>query len=465
MWRNAVRFGAGEKNGFRSERGTFNAGGECSALTLERRMATPMPRERPPISPHRFDDWTLSPGENWKQLTSWLASLKGEDPFNLFGIFWIILCPFVALYGLFVTPWHLKTLVFTSIFYFWTAVSITGGYHRLFSHRTFTVNEFWRFLVLWTSSSAFQGTVLVWARNHRAHHRYMDTPKDPYDATKGFWWSHQGWAIQQHRPEEMSEIDISDLTSDRVVMLFHNYYGLFALSSGLLFPTLVCGLGWGDFLGGFWIGGIIRITVFLHCTFLINSLAHYSGDKDYNPDITPVDNVWANLLTMGEGYHNFHHSFPYDYRGSEFKLRVDPSKWLVDIAYYLGIASNIKSFPDEYIQHVRMEKAKKFLTNNDKYVSPVPIKEALPFMPLEDVKRRVEEGAQLIIIQDTVYDVTRFLPEHPGGETIIKAYFGKDATQAFYGHLVRHTASARILLASLAIAQVQPSPAPQEKRE
>jgi stearoyl-CoA desaturase (delta-9 desaturase) len=348
--------------------------------------------------------------------------------------------------------------VFTLVFYFWAAVSLTGGYHRLFSHRTFVVNNFWKFVILLTSSSTFQGTVLVWARNHRAHHRYMDTSKDPYDATKGFWWSHQGWAIQQHRPEEMSEIDISDLTSDPVVMFSHNYYGLLALSSGLLFPTLFCGLLWGDYKGGFWLGGIVRIVVFLHCTFLINSLAHYSGDKDYNEHITPVDNVWANLLTMGEGYHNFHHSFPYDYRGSEFKLRVDPVKWLVDIGRFLGIAKEVKSFPDKWIQHVRMEKAKRDLERNAKLFAPSPPSDELPIMCREDVTRRVQEGAGLIIINQIVYDVTRFLGEHPGGEAIIKLYYAKDATAAFNGPLVKHTASARVLLASLAVARLQCEP-------
>jgi stearoyl-CoA desaturase (delta-9 desaturase) len=418
-------------------------------------MATPLPRKRPPISPHRFDPWSLSPKENWKQFTCWLASLKGEDPFNLFGIFWVLLCPLVALYGLFKTTWHPYTIVFTLIYYFWAAVSLTGGYHRLFSHRTYSVNPIWRFLILLISSSTMQGTVLVWARNHRAHHRYMDTDKDPYDATKGFWWSHEGWAIQQHRPEEMSEIDISDLTSDPVVMFSHKYYGLMAISSGLVFPWLFCGLLWGDFLGGLWLGGIIRIVVFLHCTFLINSLAHYSGEKTYSEHITPVDNMWANILTLGEGYHNFHHSFPYDYRGSEVKLRIDPVKWLVDIASFLGIAYDVKSFPDKFIQHTRMEKSKRDLEKIAARIAPGPPIATLPLMTSQDVKRRVLEGAGLIIIEGVAYDVTRFLPEHPGGDAILKLYYGKDATNAFNGLLVRHTASARILLASLAVARIQ----------
>lgn len=424
-------------------------------LIARYRMTTPPVIQRPPISPHRFDDWTLSPSKNWVQLTSWLASLKGEHPFNLFGIFWVLLCPLPALYGLFVTPWYLKTVIFALCFYVVSAVSLTGGYHRLFSHRTFQAPAWVRFLILATSSSVFQGTCLVWARNHRAHHRYMDTDKDPYNAKRGFWWSHMGWAIQQHRPEEMSEIDISDLTSDPVLMHFHNYYGPWALGTGVLLPSLICGFGWGDFAGGFWLAGILRIVVFLHCTFLINSLAHYEGDKHYNEHITPVDNVWANLLTMGEGYHNFHHSFPYDYRGSELKLRLDPAKWFVDFLTFFGLANNVKTVPNDHIEHTKIECIRRQLADRSLRVEPGIPHHELPEMSAKDVLRRTQEGASLMVIDGLIVDVAEFFPVHPGGEAILKTYLGKDATAAFNGQLVRHTATARVLTKSMAIAKIK----------
>lgn len=418
-------------------------------------MASTPARVRPPISPHRFDDWTLSPSENWKQLTGWLASLKGEDPFNLFGIFWVLLCPLLALYGLLVTPWHLNTIIFGLVFYVIAAVSLTGGYHRLFSHRTFQAGPVTRFCILLTSSSVFQGTCLTWARNHRVHHRYMDTDKDPYNAKRGFWWSHMGWAIQQQRPEEMSDIDVSDLTSDPILMHFHNYYGPWAIGSGMILPSLVCGLGWGDYAGGFWLAGVLRIVVFLHCTFLINSLAHYSGDRDYNEHITPVDNVWANILTMGEGYHNFHHSFPYDYRGSEIKSRLDPAKWAVDILNFFGLAINLKTVPNDHILHTKIECVRRQLAlKSPRYEPGIPLHE-LPLMSVQDVQRRAHEGASVMIIDGLVVCVKEFLPEHPGGEAILKAYFGKDATSAFYGQLVRHTATAKVLVRAMAIAKIK----------
>jgi stearoyl-CoA desaturase (delta-9 desaturase) len=381
--------------------------------------------------------------------------LKGEEPFNLFGIFWVLLSPLLALYGLFVTPYHLNTIIFTAIFYFWAAVSLTGGYHRLFSHKTYSVNSFWKGVILGLSSSVMQGTVIVWARNHRAHHRYMDTEKDPYDATKGFWWSHEGWAIQQHRPENMSEIDISDLTSDPVVMFSHNYYGLLAVTTGVIFPTLFCGYFWGDYAGGFWLGGIVRIVVFLQCTFLINSLAHYTGHKDYNENITPVDNWLANLLTMGEGYHNFHHAFPYDYRGTDVLGRFDPARWIIDVMKALGIAKDVKRFPDELIEYVKLETLQRKIAKRSARLSPAPPASELPCMTSQDVKRRAQEGACLIIVEGLVHDVTKFLPEHPGGEAIIRAYFGKDATSAFYGNLVQHSTLARTVLASTTIAKIK----------
>ena len=84
----------------------------------------------------------------------------------------------------------------------------------------------------------------------------------------------------------------------------------------LILPTMVCGLGWNDWLGGFVYAGILRIFFIQQATFCVNSLAHWLGDQPFDDRNSPRDHVITALVTLGEGYHNFHHEFPSDYRNA-----------------------------------------------------------------------------------------------------------------------------------------------------
>lgn len=92
-----------------------------------------------------------------------------------------------------------------------------------------------------------EGSIRWWCRDHRAHHRYTDTSKDPYSANKGLLYSHIGWMVLKQNPNEIGRADISDLNADPMIVLQHRYYGLFAIGIGFVLPTLVAGLGWGDY--------------------------------------------------------------------------------------------------------------------------------------------------------------------------------------------------------------------------
>ena len=37
----------------------------------------------------------------------------------------------------------------------------------------------------------------------------------------------------------------------------------------------------------------------------------------YFRNISPVQNKYVSMLTLGEGWHNYHHVFPWDYKASE----------------------------------------------------------------------------------------------------------------------------------------------------
>jgi len=97
-------------------------------------------------------------------------------------------------------------------------------------------------------------------------------------------------------------------------------------------------LWWTSFLFTF----AARYITSLHCTWFVNSTAHMFGAKPYNEKIAPVDNIMVSFGTFGEGYHNFHHTFPWDYRAAEgllpFALNTRFINWMADI----GQAYNLK---------------------------------------------------------------------------------------------------------------------------
>ena len=146
-------------------------------------------------------------------------------------------------------------------------------------------------------------------------YRYTDTELDPYSAHKGFWWSHVGWMIFKGR-RQPGVADVSDLSANPVVRWQHRWYLPLIIGMGLVFPTAVAGLAWGDWRGGFFYAGAARLLFVHHSTFCVNSLAHWLGDTPFDDKHTPRDHFITALCTVGEGYHNFHHQFPMDYRNA-----------------------------------------------------------------------------------------------------------------------------------------------------
>lgn len=121
----------------------------------------------------------------------------------------LFLTPCLGIYGLLTWTFNWKTMLVTWLWYNIGGFGITAGYHRLFAHRAFEATPFARFVLLMMGTAAVEGSARWWCRDHRAHHRYVDTDLDPYSASKGFWFSHVGWMLVKQEKERIGKADIS----------------------------------------------------------------------------------------------------------------------------------------------------------------------------------------------------------------------------------------------------------------
>ena len=365
-----------------------------------------------------------------------------------------LLClePFIALYGLFSTGWMWQTVIFTLIWYFLTGFGITAGYHRLFAHRAYEASAPLKYILLILGAGSVQGSAQWWSRGHRAHHRYTDTDLDPYSAHKGMFYSHIGWLLFKPR-RRPGVADVTDLTHDPIIQWQHRHYLSLAFFIAFVLPTLVCGLGWGDYRGGYFFAGILRLVFVHHSTFCVNSLAHYLGDRPFDDRHTPADHFVTALVTLGEGYHNFHHEFPSDYRNALKWFQYDPTKYLISFFKAIGLASNLKEFPHNEIQKGRYTMARKKLDQLGQDITWPKGNTDLPIISFEQYQElaKTETDRALVLIAGFIHDVSHFVESHPGGRALIRSYIGKDATVAFYGGVHDHNTAAHNMLAMMRV--------------
>lgn len=266
----------------------------------------------------------------------------------------LILIPLYAVYADFSLAAWISLVVFLT----WNGLGITAGYHRLWSHRTYDASPIVRLVLMLGGTMATQNSILVWASGHRTHHRHVDhIDLDPYSASRGFWFSHIGWMLRKYdnyaNEGDQSYKNAPDLLKDRMVMFQHNHYGKLLILTNIGFPLAV-GLAVGDVWGVLLLGGLLRLVLSHHFTFFINSLAHIWGKRPYTDENTARDNVWLALVTWGEGYHNFHHIFQYDYRNGVKWWQFDPTKWLIFGLSKVGLTSNLKRIPEFTIRQAEV---------------------------------------------------------------------------------------------------------------
>lgn len=270
------------------------------------------------------------------------------------------------LLALVLVPWKLaaqglrlsEVLVFVGL-YGAIGMSIAVGYHRLFSHRAFQAAWPVRLALLLLGAAAFQNSALAWSSDHRHHHRFVDDPaRDPYPVKKGFRYAHWGWVMEAtERPLDA----VADLERDPLVRWQRRYHFWIGAAVALL-PPLLVGLATGNVAGQLVIGLLLRIVATHHSTFLINSAAHWFGSQPYTDANSARDNVLLAPLTFGEGYHNFHHMWQWDYRNGPRWYHWDPAKWAIAAVAWMGLARGLRRVPDTEIRRARVALEAKRLT-------------------------------------------------------------------------------------------------------
>lgn len=277
------------------------------------------------------------------------------------------------------------------LFFILTGLSITLGYHRLFSHHAFQAAWPVRLLTLIFGAAAFENSALTWCADHRQHHKHTDREEDPYDISKGFFHAHMGWIIFK-LGEPPSFASVPDLERDSLVRWQHRNYVMIGLLAGFGLPALI-GWYWGgakDALGAFLIAGVARTVFVHHSTFFINSLCHTLGKQPYSDRCTARDHWLMAFFTFGEGYHNFHHAFQHDYRNGVKAWQFDPTKWSIWLLSKVGLASQLRSVPEERIRHAEITEQQRQLVTK---MAAMPLAQAaLLRAQIEAVQGRLREA-------------------------------------------------------------------------
>ncbi|XP_014227085.1 acyl-CoA Delta(11) desaturase-like [Trichogramma pretiosum] len=276
-----------------------------------------------------------------------------------FNLYFMVMLHLGALYGFLTFPYFEKkaTTVFSIFMICLANFGVAGGIHRLWAHRSYKAKLPLRVILMIAYLSSGQYSPLYWSRDHRVHHKFSETDADPVNAARGFWFSHVGWLTMKRHPEVVRKgkmVDVSDILADPVVQIGEKYFELWRLLFAFIIPILICVYGWNET----WYYAILsqafmRYAFSLNCTWSINSFAHLIGGHPYDKFIMPAENLVMSFFTGGEGWHNYHHTFPWDYKTSEFgNYSLNYTTILLDLFAKIGWAYDMKQPSKTLIENV-----------------------------------------------------------------------------------------------------------------
>lgn len=279
------------------------------------------------------------------------------------------------LYGVYLglTSAMLKTSIFCYVYANIGGLGITAGAHRLWSHRSYKARWPLRAFLCILASVAAQNDIYEWCRDHRVHHKFTETNADPHNIKRGFFFAHMGWLMCKKHPDVTAKgktVYLDDLWADPIVRFHRRFYIPMVLLFSFYVPTMIPVWFWGETLwNSFFLAGMARYCISLNFTWLVNSAAHYFGDQPFDKYIEARENPLVSFLAVGEGWHNYHHVFPWDYSTSELGYTLNLTKMFIDSMAFFGLAYDLKT------AHPELVKSRKLKTGDGTRVKHVEISE------------------------------------------------------------------------------------------
>src|SRR5690242_2673210 len=260
----------------------------------------------------------------------------------------VTVLPFV---GLVIAGWqlwnswlHWYDLVAFFVLYVATAMGVTVGFHRLFTHRSYKTGPITRGVLGALGSAAIEGPLISWVADHRKHHTFSDEDGDPHSphvdhaGLRGLFHAHVGWLFI-HDQRALKTRYAPDLLADPVSRFINRTF-LWWVLAGFVAPFTI-----GFVLGGtlvaaltslLW-GGLIRMFFVHHVTYSINSLCHVFGRRDFETTDESRNLAWLAIPSFGESWHNNHHAFPTSAVHGLKWWQIDLSSMVIRVLERLGL--------------------------------------------------------------------------------------------------------------------------------
>ncbi|CAB3235480.1 unnamed protein product [Arctia plantaginis] len=312
-----------------------NEPGACEKSDLNK-----MEKEKSPITKYIGTDYSYTHEIVWQNAIGFLI-------LHLLGIWGTVL--------LFSGKIYLSTFIWTVCITYAGSEGVTIGAHRCFTHKSFKATPLLKAILIALQTIAGQNSVFIWCRDHRLHHRYSDTDGDPHNSKRGFFFCHMGWLMTKKHPyviELGRRIDMSDLQADWMVMFQKKYYYYLYFLLAIFIPTSVPVYFFGENL---WTSLLVcyfaRYVLSLNGTWLVNSAAHLYGTRPYDQNLQPVESWFVSLISLGEGWHNYHHAFPWDYKAAELSMHFNQSASIIRFLERIGLAYDLKTASPELVKN------------------------------------------------------------------------------------------------------------------
>jgi stearoyl-CoA desaturase (delta-9 desaturase) len=278
----------------------------------------------------------------------------------------VVVVPFVGFATALLLSWdHLvgpADLAILVFMYTIAGIGMTVGFHRLLTHRSFQAHKPIEYLLAILGSLSAEASVIRWVAIHRMHHACADHEGDPHSpygfgsglasSVRGLWHAHVGWLMTRGPRPDLRRY-APDLVEDRGMMRISKAFPLIVVG-GLVVPSLIGYLlaGPRGALTGLLWGGLVRIFLFHHASFSVNSICHFFGRKRFETTDHSKNVFWLALPSMGEAWHNNHHAFPRSARHGLRWWELDIAGLVISGMRRVGLAWDVVEIPLER-QHQR----------------------------------------------------------------------------------------------------------------